>query len=107
MHVYGDIILNIQLFTVRATIQLKSSVMVFDSSEEATLQCTAIGGYPPKQNMSFVKNGQVLLTRISDEITYTTSVGLPSKVYGLYDCIVSGAAGTSSETILLQHKGGE
>ena len=86
-------------------IGLTANVLVFDSTEEATLQCTATGGYPPIHNMSLVKNSQVILNRVSNEITYTTSGGLPQKVYGSYSCNVNNTAGTSSRTILLQHKG--
>ena len=82
-----------------------SNVKVFDSNGEATLQCTAVGGYPPVHDITLVKNGQVILNKASDEVTYTTSGGLPRNVYGLYDCIASNIAGTVSETVLLQHKG--
>ena len=78
---------------------------MFDSNEEAILTCTATGGYPPIHNMSLVKNGQVIVNRVSSEITYTTSGGFPIEVYGTYSCIVNNTAGTSSKTILLQHKG--
>ena len=78
---------------------------VFDSSEEATLQCTDVSGYPPVSNISLIKNGKVIVHRASDEIAYTTSGGLPRNVYGIYDCTGSNIAGTASETILLQHKG--
>ena len=78
---------------------------MFDLEEEATLQCTADGGYPPIHNISLVKNGQVILNRVMDEVTYKTSRGLPRKVYGSYECIVNNTAETSSRTILLQHKG--
>ena len=78
---------------------------MFDLSEQATLQCKAVGGYPPVQNITLMKNDQVILNRTSDKITYTTSEGLPRNMYGLYDCIASNAAGTVSETILLQNKG--
>ena len=86
-------------------LQLSSSMKVFDSSEQATLQCKAVGGYPPVRNLTVMKNDQVILNRASDKITYTTSGGLPRNVYGLYDCIASNTAGTVSETILLQNKG--
>ena len=86
-------------------IQLTSDMLVFDSTQEATLQCTAVGGYPPIHNISLIKNGQVILNKVSDEVIFTTSGGLPRNVYGLYDCIVNNTVGTSSKTILLQHKG--
>ena len=89
----------------RPEVELTSDMMVFESKEEATLQCAAGGGYPPIHNISLVKNGQVILNRISDKVTYTTSGGLPRNVYGLYECIVNNTAGTSTQTILLQHKG--
>ena len=86
-------------------VELTSVVKVFDSREVATLQCTAAGGYPPIHNMSLVKNSQVILNRVSSDITYTTSGGLPRNVYGLYECIVNNTAGILSQAILLQHKG--
>ena len=79
--------------------------MVFDTKEEATLHCVAVGGYPPIHNISLVKDGQVILNSFPDEVTYTTSGGLPKEVYGSYNCIVNNTAGASSRTILLQHKG--
>ena len=93
------------IFVESPEVGLTSNVLVFDSKEEATLRCTAAVGYPPIHNMSLVKNSHVLLNRVSNEITYTTSGGLPQKVYGSYTCIVNNTAGTSSMTILLQHKG--
>ena len=86
-------------------VQLTSSLMIFESTKEATLQCTAVGGYPPIHNISLVKNGMVILNRVSSEVTYTTTGGLPKDVYGLYMCLVNNTAGKSSRTILLQHKG--
>ena len=80
-------------------------MMVFDSQEEATLQCTADGGYPLVHNISLVKNGQVILNRVSSEVTSTTSGGLPRDIYGSYVCIVNNTVGTTSRSILLQHKG--
>ena len=53
-------------------VQLTSSLMIFESTEEATLQCTALGGYPPIHNISLVKNGMVILSRVSSEVTCTT-----------------------------------
>ena len=92
-------------FAESPEIQLTSNVLVFDSKEEATLRCKVAGGYPPIHNMSLVKNGQVIVNRVSSEINYTTSGGLPQKVYGSYSCIVNNTAGISSRAILLQHKG--
>ena len=88
-------------------VEFTSSLMVFDFQENATLQCTAVGGDPAIHNMSLMKNDQVLCNKASDKITYTTSGGLPKSVYGLYDCNVSNASGTvlESNAILLQHKG--
>ena len=86
-------------------LRLTSSMKVFDFSEQATLRCKAVGGYPPVRNITLMKNNQVILNRASDKITYTTSGGLPRNLYGLYDCIASNTAGTVSETILLQNKG--
>ena len=82
-------------------VQLTSSLMVFDLKEEATLQCNAVGGYPPIRNISLMKNGQVILNRVSDKITYTISGGLPKNVYGLYECNVNNTATISSQAILL------
>ena len=92
-------------FVESPKIELTSNVKAFDSKEKATLTCTATGGYPPIHNMSLVKNGQVILNRVSNEITYTPHGGFPKEVYGAYSCIVNNTAGTSSRTILLQHKG--
>ena len=78
---------------------------VFDSQEEATLRCTADGGLPAIYNISLIKNGQVIHNKSSNELTYTTSGGLPRKVYGLYGCNISNTAGTVSESLFLQHKG--
>ena len=91
--------------TVRPEIKFTSSVTEFDSQEEATLLCTANGGLPAIYNISLIKNGQVIHNKSSDELIYTTSGGLPRRVYGLYDCNVSNTAGTVSETLFLQHKG--
>ena len=93
------------VITESPLIELTSDVMVFDSKEDATLQCTAAEGYPPIHNMSLVKNGQVVLNEVASEITYTTMGGLPRNVFGLYECVVNNTAGTLSQTILLQHKG--
>ena len=105
----GDSFAEYQLLTytslVKPELRFSSTVKVFDSSEEATLQCTAVGGYPPDNSISLIKNGQVILNRASDVITYTTSGGLPKNVYGIYKCIVSTTAGTVSKTLLLQQKG--
>ena len=95
----------IHIHLARPELRLSSSVKVFDSSKEATLQCSAVGGYPPVHNLTLIKNGQVILNKAYDEISYTTHGGLPINVYGLYDCFVSNVAGTVSETILLQHIG--
>ena len=95
----------IHIPTENPEVQLTSDVTVFDLQEEATLQCTAAGGYPLVHNMSLVKNGQVTLNSVSNEITYTTNGGLPKDIYGSYVCIVNNTAGTSSRTLLLQHKG--
>ena len=70
--------------------------MEFDSQEEATLLCTANGGLSAIYNISLIKNDQVIQNESSDELTYTTSVGLPREVYRLYDCNVSNTAGTVS-----------
>ena len=78
---------------------------MFDSTEEATMECTAAGGYPPIHNISIMKNGQVIVNQVSHEITYTTGSGLPRNVYGYYTCIVNNTAGASSRHILLQNKG--
>ena len=86
-------------------IQLTSNVKAFESKKEATLTCTATCGYPHIYNMSLVKNGRVILNRVSNEITYTTHGRFPKEIYGAYSCIVNNTAGTSSRTILLQHKG--
>ena len=95
----------IQNFIESPEVMLTSSLMILESTEEATLQCTAVGGYPPIHNISLVKNGMLILSRVSSEVTYTTAGGLPKDVYGLYMCLVNNTAGTSSRTILLQHKG--
>ena len=89
-------------------VHLSSSPMVFDLQEDATLQCTAVGGDPAIHNISLVKNDQVLDSKALDEIiTYTTSGGLPRDIYGLYGCNVSNSSGAvlESNVILLQHKG--
>ena len=86
-------------------VRLSSDVTVLASNEEATLQCTAGGGYPLIHNISLVKNGEVIVNQNSDKITYTTSGGLPRRVYGLYYCIVNNTAGTVTQRILLQNKG--
>ena len=102
-------LLSIVLFTYDSIespeVRLTSSLMIFELTEEATLQCTVVGGYPPIHNISLVKNGVVILSRFTSEVKHTTASGLPRDVYGLYTCIVNNTAGTSSKTILLQHKG--
>ena len=54
-------LLSIVLFAYNSIespeVQLTSSLMIRESTEEDTLQCTAVGGYPPIQNVSLVKNG--------------------------------------------------
>ena len=92
-------------FAERPEVVLTSDVMVFDSKEEATLQCTAVSGYPLIHNITLMKNGHVIHNRISNDVMYTTSGGLPKDVYGSYVCIVNNTVGTSSMGILLQHKG--
>ena len=60
------------------------------TNENATLVCSATGGYPPITNISLLKNGDVIASAASESTLQVNTADLPPNIshYGLYVCLV-------------------
>ena len=84
--------------------QLTASKWILNAGEDATLICSASGGYPLFHNMSLMKNGLTVVSEISDEIIINTSE-LPVEKFGVYKCLVNNSVAVTDVVADIQERG--
>ena len=92
------------LSTEPATISVQSSTPALWNNENATLNCTANGGYPPTSSISWIKNGRVISTTSTDQLVISVAAN-GTHTFGQYVCLVNNSVTTMKISILMKQKG--
>ena len=90
--------------TEPAVISLQASRPALWGNENSTLICTADGGYPPTSNISWVKNGSVISTATTNQLTITVAAS-DNNPFGQYVCLVNNTVTTTETLFLMKEKG--
>ena len=85
---------------------IQSSRSAIQDNESTTLNCTAIDGYPPTSNISFIKNGRVISITSDDHLMITVAAN-DTNAFGQYECVVNNSVTTMKTPFLMKQKGDE
>ena len=85
-------------------VQLIANMSILSANEHTNLTCSASKGYPLFHNITLVKNDQVVLNRIANEIVLSTSMQ-PVEKFGVYKCLVNNSVHVTEVAVTVLKRG--